>query len=219
MMLGLALFDLDRTLTDRDLMFRAWAASFVARHGLPNEAAELLVAQDADGLGDKHEMFTAVMEQFGTHLDVASEVEAFYADMTARHRVTDEVRVALQRLRAAGWRIGIVTNGSPNQLAKIEVAGLDALVDGVAVSGVEGVRKPERELFAIAASRAGGDLEGGWMVGDNPDADIRGGAHAGMITVWLPLGRSWPLTDLHPDHTAASAPDAIALMLEQPARR
>lgn len=215
----LALFDLDRTLTDRDLLFREWAASFSTRHGLPTEAIELLVEQDADGYGDKAEMFAAVVEHFGASVQVSSEVDAFFADFVARHRVTDSVRSSLEKLRAAGWRIGIVTNGSPTQLDKIDAAGLVELVDGVTVSDIEGVRKPHRELFAIAASRAGGSLEGGWMVGDNPEADIRGGADAGMTTVWLPLGRSWPLADLHPDHIAESVPDAIALMLDLPADR
>lgn len=213
----LALFDLDGTLTDRDLLFREWAASFSARHRLPKEAIELLVEQDADGYGDKAEMFAAVVEHFGARLRVSSEIDAFFGDFVARHRVTDLVRASLEKLRTAGWRIGIVTNGSPTQLDKIDVAGLGEPVDGVAVSGVEGVRKPHWEVFAIAASRAGGSLEGGWIVGDNPEADIRGGADAGMTTVWLPLGRSWPLTGLHPDHTAESVPDAIALMLDLPA--
>lgn len=214
----MALFDLDRTLTDRDLLFREWATSFVSRHGLPDDAIELLVERDAHGYGDKAGMFAAIVERFGTSLQVASEVDAFFADFVARHRVTRAVRASLQQLRGAGWRIGIVTNGSPTQLEKIEVAGLDELVDGVAISGVEGVRKPHRELFAIAANRAGGSPEDGWMVGDDPEADIRGGADAGMTTAWLPLGRSWPLEDLRPDHTVPSVPHAIALMLDLPPR-
>ena len=211
----LTLFDLDRTLTDRDLLFREWAASFSARHGLPTEAIELLVEQDADGYGDKAEMFATVVEHFEVSLQVSSEVDAFFTDFGSRHRVTTLVRSSLEKLRGAGWRIGIVTNGSPTQLGKIEAAGPVELVDGVAVSGVEGVRKPHRELFVIAASRAGGSLEDAWMVGDNPEADIRG-ADADMTTVWLPLGRSWPLADLHPDHNAESVPDDIALMLDLP---
>lgn len=212
----LALFDLDRTLTDRDLLFREWAAGYVSRRGLPTDAIEVLVEEDADGYGEKAVMFAAVVERYGVSLDAGSEVDAFFADFIAPHRVTSPVRESLQRLRAAGWRIGIITNGAATQLDKIEVAGLDELVDGVAVSEVEGVRKPDKELFAIAAQRAGASLEGGWMVGDNPAADIRGGAQAGLTTVWLPLGRPWPSSGLEPDHVVESVPDAIDLMLDAP---
>ncbi|GIH64336.1 HAD family hydrolase [Microbispora siamensis] len=66
------------------------------------------------------------------------------------------MRDGLARLRTAGWRVAIVTNGrADNQLGKIRRIGLDEVVDGWAVSEAEGVRKPDRGLFEIAATRAG----------------------------------------------------------------
>ena len=84
-----------------------------------------------------------------------------------------------------------VTNGeADNQLGKIERTGLDRLVDSVAVSGVLGVRKPDPEIFRIAAEGAGCALaDGGWMAGDNAQADIAGGAAVGLRTVWVDKGK------------------------------
>ncbi|MEV7806919.1 HAD hydrolase-like protein [Microbispora sp. NPDC088329] len=42
---------------------------------------------------------------------------------------------------------------------------------------------------AIAAERCGATLaEGGWMIGDNPTADIAGGRAVGLRTIWINRG-------------------------------
>ncbi|MCZ9344674.1 HAD family hydrolase, partial [Streptomyces sp. TRM76130] len=104
-----------------------------------------------------------------------------------------EVLEGLTRLRAAAWTIGVATNGAGDiQRAKLAGTGLASLVDGVAVSGDLEIRKPDLRLFGLAASRCGVSLaDGGWMVGDNPAGDIRGGHRAGLRTIWL-RGRPWP---------------------------
>ncbi|MFB9526709.1 HAD family hydrolase [Nonomuraea roseola] len=98
-----------------------------------------------------------------------------------------DVLEGLGRLLASGWKVGIVTNGTAdNQLGKIQRSGLADVVDAYALSGHEGVRKPERALFEIAARRCGASLaEGGWMVGDRFGADIEGGGAAGLRTIWI----------------------------------
>ncbi|MFD8558135.1 HAD family hydrolase [Streptosporangium canum] len=82
----------------------------------------------------------------------------------------------LARLRASGWKVAIVTNGTAdNQLGKIQQTGLAEAVDAYALSGLEGIRKPDTGLFEIAAQRCGMLLaDGGWMVGDHLVADIGG---------------------------------------------
>ena len=97
-------------------------------------------------------------------------------------------------MRAAGWTVGVITNGAADiQRAKLESAGLAALVDGVCVSEEVGVRKPSLAIFQAAAVRCGATLaEGGWMVGDNAETDIEGGRSAGLRTLWIAAGRRWP---------------------------
>ncbi|MEV0383792.1 HAD family hydrolase [Nonomuraea sp. NPDC050643] len=121
---------------------------------------------------------------------------------------------ALAELRAAGWRVGIVTNGAAGrQLAKIRRTGLDGMVDGYAISQAEGVRKPAVELFAIAARRCGTDLgEGGWMVGDNLATDIVGARAAGLRGVWVDHG-TWPgHDDALADHVVAHVVEGVAVI-------
>lgn len=72
----------------------------------------------------------------------------------------EETRAALQELRERGWRIGIVSNGAPSQQAKLAGAGLDAIVDGWAISKVVGSRKPKPAIFQAAAGSCGCTLLG-----------------------------------------------------------
>jgi HAD superfamily hydrolase (TIGR01549 family) len=84
-------------------------------------------------------------------------------------------------LRSAGWMVGVVTNGPADvQLATLTGSGIADLVDGWAISGAEGVGKPDGRLFEVAARRCGMALTAGdWMVGDSAVADIGGGQAAG----------------------------------------
>jgi HAD superfamily hydrolase (TIGR01662 family) len=141
-------------------------------------------------------------------------VSAWESDFPARYYGEDEVLDALRQARSRGWALGIVTNGQHQvQARKVAAAGLDVAVDTVCISGAEGIRKPDPQLFALAAERAGAELAGGWMIGDDPDADIGGARTAGLSTVWLRRGRRWPTLDYAADQHADTAAEAIALVL------
>ncbi|MEU5870670.1 HAD-IA family hydrolase [Glycomyces sp. NPDC047369] len=190
----LALFDLDNTLVDRADAHRRWAEGLVARHGLGPEAVEWLVAEDGDGLTPKDRYFADVKARFGLRESAEALWARYRTEKPSLIKPDPAVQAGLAQLRECGWRIGIVTNGREDtQVATIMHAQLSDLVDGWAVSGAEGIKKPATELFAIAAARCGADLElGGWMVGDSVRADVGGGQSAGLCTIWIDRGRPWP---------------------------
>ena len=128
-------------------------------------------------------------------------------------RCPREVMDGLSRLRVSGWKVAIVTNGTAdNQLGKIQQTGLADAVDAYALSGIEGVRKPDRGLFEIAAERCGLTLEaGGWMIGDNLIADIAGGRAAGLRTIWLDRG-TWPGHEHDADHVVTDVLEAMNIL-------
>ncbi|MFC5835586.1 HAD family hydrolase [Nonomuraea insulae] len=188
----LALFDLDNTLIDRLGAFERWAAEFAAERGLGQEAVPWLVAADADGSVPMGTFFALVRERFGLAEPAEELWRAFRERLPHLVRCPAEVLEGLDRLRAAGWTVGIVTNGmADNQAGKIRRSGLAARVDGWAISEAEGVRKPDIRLFEIGAARCGRSLrDGGWMVGDDPVADVGGGLGAGLRTIWIDRGRA-----------------------------
>lgn len=186
------LCDLDDTLVDRAATFERWAEQFLSEHGVDAGEAGWLVEEDRRGYRGRPELFRAVKERFALAAAVDDLVDGFYQTFGPMFRCAVEVQEALARLRSEGWRIAIVTNGEPSQLGKIMAAGLPDLVDGWCISAVEGCRKPDPEILRRAAARAGGTLDGAWMIGDSPELDIGAAAAAGIPSVWVAGGRAWP---------------------------
>lgn len=72
---------------------------------------------------------------------------------------------ALDRL---GLSRGIVTNGSRNQLRKVEALGLAVRARCALVSEIVGWRKPAPEIFHAAATHLGVEPGSILFVGDHP---------------------------------------------------
>jgi FMN phosphatase YigB (HAD superfamily) len=205
---GIVCFDLDNTLIDRDAAFLAWARWFVGRAGLGVEAVEWLVAHDNGGFRARAELFAGFEERFG----VAVSVDEYDREHPLFTWAEPAVLDGLARLGAAGWRVAVVTNGSVvQQSAKLSHTGIGAAVDFCCISEAVGVRKPDPEIFAIAAEGAGASLAGGWMVGDHPSYDIAGGRNAGLRTIRV--GHHHEIAEPVADHHVASVLDAFSVIL------
>ncbi|MFF0306905.1 HAD family hydrolase [Streptosporangium sp. NPDC004379] len=213
----LALFDLDNTLVDRAEGLRLWAVEFCETRELNAGEVEWIVEADGDGLVTKETFFSQLRERFS----LSDSVVELWAQYRRRHPTLipagPSTLVALVRLRRAGWKVGLVTNGLADvQLTTITSSGVAEHVDGWAISGAEDVRKPDRKLFEIAAERCGMTLAaGGWMIGDSAAADIGGGQAAGLRTIWIDRGRQWLDEINKPDYVVADAAEAIAVLLAQ----
>jgi putative hydrolase of the HAD superfamily len=208
----LLLIDLDNTLVDRDACFARWAEGFAAEHELA-DAVPWLTEHDGDGFVPRHLFFERVRAHFGLDVSVRDLVEAYREEYPKLMQPPAPEAVArLEELRAAGWKVAIVTNGSASQAAKLEAAALTELVDACCISEVEGVAKPQAEIFRRAAARCGCALDGAWMVGDNPEADIAGAVALGLRTVWISRGRTWAEPDYAPTAVADSLTDALRLV-------
>jgi len=110
----------------------------------------------------------------GLHL--FPETEAVFA--TVRNAVSADANAARP--------IGIVTNGPTEvQHAKLELLGIDRLVDFVLVSEEFGVAKPDPQIFREALRLAGVGPKEAVFVGDSAEFDMAGAQAAGMLTVWV----------------------------------
>lgn len=112
----------------------------------------------------------------------------------------------LRRLRSAGVRIGLLTNGAPDlQREKIESSGLGMFFDAAVVSGEIGTGKPAPEIFHHLLEKLGVTPAESLMVGNSLARDIIGGKRAGMKTCWLCLeGEEEPVGLTEPDYTIRS---------------
>ena len=138
---------------------------------------------------------------------------AYYDEYPSRFSVEPETIEGIRLLRSSGFKVGVVTNGPPSQWSKLEAAGIAGEFDAVCISAVVGSWKPDLQIFQRAAGACNVALEG-WMVGDSAQADIVGGANAGLGTIWMARGRNWTLDDLTPDHIVDSIPQAIDVILK-----
>jgi len=211
----LLLIDLDNTLIDRTGAFARWAREFTAVHGGSAADVDWLVEADRDGLETRARLAALIAQRFGLDADGEARVLADLGAGMVRQIIPDgEVASALRRARSSGWVPFVVTNGTvAQQERKLRHTGLDQEVAGWVISEGAGVRKPDPEIFRLAAARAGLSLTGAWMIGDSAEADIAGARNAGLPCIWLHRGREWPLTEFRPDRTAASFPSAIRIIL------
>ena len=97
-----------------------------------------------------------------------------------RRRLVSGARELIARLRGAGLRVGLLTNGpSALQRRKLAVTGLDRLLEAVAISAEIGVGKPEAGAYCRAAELLGCRPEESAMVGDQLEWDVVGPLRAG----------------------------------------
>jgi putative hydrolase of the HAD superfamily len=212
----LALFDLDNTLIDRQDAYRRWGARFVEENGLDDAAAAFMEALDRDGFATREEVFAPLRERYGLEASVEELIVEYRATYPSFVSATPEVHDALARLRAAGWKLAIVTNGPVTQHDKIAQAGFADTFDACCVSAEIGVEKPDRAIFDEAARRCGAEIDGwseAWMVGDAAIPDVAGGAAAGLRTIWMHRGRTWDENHVRPDATAGSIEEVAELLL------
>jgi putative hydrolase of the HAD superfamily len=97
--------------------------------------------------------------------------------------VFPEVRPVLDSLRARGLPLAVVSNWDSRLPALLARLGLSAYFDAEVVSAIEGVEKPEPEIFLRAARRLGEPPEACLHVGDSPLDDYRGAEAAGIAAV------------------------------------
>jgi FMN phosphatase YigB (HAD superfamily) len=207
----LACFDLDNTLIDRDAAFRGWATAFAAGHSLDDGAVDWFLGMDLGGYRPRPELFAAARDRFGLAEEVPALVAAYNVEHPQFTWCEPEVLDGLARLRAAGWRVAVVTNGGTiQQTAKLALTGVGDAVDYCCISETEGVSKPDRQIFEIAAQRTGAVLDGGWMAGDHLAYDIAGGQAAGLNTILVGPSSSDPASSAAP-----AVPDAaVTTVLE-----
>jgi putative hydrolase of the HAD superfamily len=189
-MIRALLFDLDRTLVDRDASAARFFAGQAERCVDAERGAEFvarLLRLDDNGYGNKRAMYQTAVAEFGLAPGLATVLEAeFRSDFGAAMRPFADTLEVLGRLHARGWPMGIVTNGTVRvQTSKLEATGIGAFMRTIVISEAEGIKKPDGEIFRRALERLGAAAEETAFVGDNLAVDVEGARAAGMAPVWF----------------------------------
>ena len=93
---------------------------------------------------------------------------------------------ALERLRARGVPLGLVTNGDAGQQRdKIERFELAPFFEVIVIEGEFGAGKPDEAVYRHALGRLGVSPGEASMVGDHLEFDVAGPQRLGLRGIWL----------------------------------
>lgn len=130
-----------------------------------------------------------LLEAYGsfTESQCLELLRAFYSPYHRYVYVNDGALDCLQRLKAVGFEIGIISNCYLPGILYEEIfksTGLDKYVDHYTFSYDVGYRKPRIEIFRIALDKTECVASECIMIGDSYKADMIGAYGAGMDGIW-----------------------------------
>jgi putative hydrolase of the HAD superfamily len=124
---------------------------------------------------------------------------------------TNIYKVARQELESMAERcpLVLVTNFYGNMNSVLKEFGIDRYFAGIVESAVEGVRKPNPDIFRLAVNRLGVLPADVVMIGDSLSKDIIPAMEVGCKTIWL-KGEQWEDESV----SATCSPDYIVSTLQ-----
>jgi putative hydrolase of the HAD superfamily len=142
------------------------------------------------------EYLKALVERVGVpeaeRLRVMQRVADGFRDITLWSRVLPETPPFLEKLRAQGYYLGVISNSIGTMEQQLERVGLRQHFELVIDSALVGVEKPHPEIFRIALERAKVAASDAIFVGDTNATDM-GGAHlAGLRGVLIDRVGAYP---------------------------
>ena len=121
-------------------------------------------------------------------------LRSMYEVFEAHWKLFPESIPALEKIRAAGLRMAMLSNASDEENVRqmLDNHKLECYFDPVIISAAIGIRKPDRHAFQPILDAWGIPAAEIVMVGDQLGADILGGKQAGMRTIWLTTEENAP---------------------------
>lgn len=197
------LFDLDNTLTHRDLSIQAYARFFMNHYAAQIQHSDVSkmidVIRDIDNGGYPiaqrlthpsiaASVAAALLQQL--HWENGPNLEAltaFWFENFGRHAVAmPDAEKLLTQLKNQGYLMAVVSNGGhATRLAILEGLGFTHYFEHVISSESAGAKKPDSSIFLTACRLLDVSPEQCIFIGDHPLNDIDGAQQVGMQTIWL----------------------------------
>ncbi len=119
---------------------------------------------------------------------------------------------ALARLRKAGVRTAMITNGAKDaQRRKIRRFQLEGYFDAILVEGEFGYGKPDERVYREALRLLSARTDKAWCVGDNLEWEVAVPQSLGLYAIWHdPVGKGLPDScEIRPDRIIRSLSELI----------
>jgi putative hydrolase of the HAD superfamily len=191
-MLEAVLFDLDGTLLDRDTSVEQFISVQYDRlteqlsHIPKQDYIDRFIELDCHGHVWKDKVYQDLVVEFAiTEISWRLLLEDYETQFQYHCVAFQFLTEMINELKARGYLLGIITNGRGQfQDRAIDGLGIRDYFDTILISEIEGVRKPQVEIFQRAIDRLGVSATNSIFVGDHPEADIVGAKGAKMKTIW-----------------------------------
>jgi putative hydrolase of the HAD superfamily len=197
------LFDLDNTLTHRDLTTQAYSR-YLAEYYAPalkqvesDKIIEIVRRIDNGGYPKKELLthgsigasaaYALLQELSWLNPPTIDELAQFWFSQFGRFAVEmPAAEQVLTQLKDEGYQLAIVSNGGHDtRLNTIRGLGIETYFDEIISSGLVGFNKPQPEIFQITAERLSVQPAQCLYIGDHPINDVQGATEAGMHALWM----------------------------------
>lgn len=211
------LFDLDDTLyLQAEWLAGAWdaVARVAAAEGADEQVLRVNLERIASEGSGKGRIIDRALAAAGCGgIPVAPLVAAFVQHRPDRLDLLPGVESMLTELRREGVSTAVITDGDVRtQRSKVEILGVDQLVDVIVMSDEMGrdFRKPSPRPLVVAMERLKADPGSTAMIGDRPDKDVAAARAAGVRSIRVRTGEySSAPDDPQPWRTASTVVDAV----------
>jgi len=197
-------FDLDNTLFDHrkaatqglELLIREKGWTYLGNQSVGKEwhrLEDIYFAQYVAGVMTLMEHRRARMREFLVSTDARvdkSTLDELWNDYLIHYSNSwvayPDVLAALSELKAAGYKLAVLTNGQQaQQEAKLATMGLADLFEAILAIGTVEALKPDQKAFAHLCRVLECGPNEVVFVGDDLDYDVRASINAGLKGVWL----------------------------------
>lgn len=200
----------------REVCSRHFAGDMAERNAAAIRAAERALWLEAE---QEHDHRSATLDRLFRQAGVSTG-DAFmqtYFEAWEPHTLTDpDAGTLMQRLRAAGIRVGVLSNTMWPRAMHERVFtrdGVLGLIDGAVYSSEIDWAKPHPEAFRAAMAAVGvTDAADCVFVGDRPYDDVFGAKRAGMRAVLVPNSDVPAFDGAEPDAVIARLADLAPLI-------
>jgi putative hydrolase of the HAD superfamily len=142
---------------------------------------------------------TGVYQQMLEGLTIPGNVESKASALYERFIIREgfmplhsDVEDTLNRLRAAGLRLGVLSNFPSHLEDTLKQHGIHGHFDFFVISSLVGLEKPDPAIFELAIARAGVPRDRILYLGDDPDDDIQGAIAVGLAAILVDRHDRWP---------------------------
>jgi putative hydrolase of the HAD superfamily len=135
----------------------------------------------------KTERFYRTLKYFGVDdSKTAEDIGTDYLKISPTKTLLFPHAIEILEYLKPGYRLHILTNGfNEVQFSKLKNSGMAAYFDQVITSEMAGSKKPAAQIFQFALQKIAAEAPEVVMIGDDPEADIKGAMQVGIDQIYV----------------------------------